>query len=46
MSQSDLFLLLLGFAATKMVARIVLVFICLLTCAHLFFKFLTLGFQK
>ena len=38
--------MLLFFEATKLVARIFLVFIWFLTCAHLFFKFLTLGFQR
>ena len=38
-------LLLLAFAATKMVACIVLMFFGFFNCAHLFFKFLLLGFQ-
>ena len=38
-------LLLLFFAATKLVARIFLRFICFLTCAPIFFEFLTFGFQ-
>ena len=39
-------LLLLDFAFTKMVSHIVLMFIFFLTCAYIFLKFLTLGFQR
>ena len=39
-------LLLLTFAAIKLVARIVLLFILFITCDHILFKFLTLGFQR
>ena len=39
-------LILLYFASTKLVAQIVLRFICFLACAPIFFELLTLGFQR